>query len=468
MLTHARQMEAPPLMWMAVDRARAAGVAPGAMSRRDSAYYIGFLMTLLLCWCPFKVAAYAAPALCMSWVIIAGRSAVVFRRVLVMGLAVGVLILGHALLNDAFVLSSAILAVVTYSSLGVLWAFPSKELLNPRLLQRMTNTSCAMLMLQCVVGFVQGVYGYMVVGSFDGSNGDIVQGTIYPYLHGDGAFANPMFGASVTLMALSLIPGARGKRMYALALWMGAVALVLASVLHQLAYLSLALALAYFWVRPRLRLSRAAVSLVSFSVLTLLLSLALLPGNLASFNGIVTEFLHGRTPRRVILERVMHDMPAEYPYMPLVGVGPGQFSSRAALMNTGFYFGSPRAPKDFSSFFRNAIPEPMRESLLPLWLGNSGNKYYGSSQRPYFGWLSVYTELGGMGALFAVATIGLALWRLPRRARVVPVGWLSFSCACMILFIALLAFQENYWEVPQAVLPGLLLMKVMHAQATRK
>jgi len=28
--------------------------------------------------------------------------------------------------------------------------------------------------------------------------------------------------------------------------------------------------------------------------------------------------------------------------------------------------------------------------------------------------------------------------------------------------------QENYWEVPQAVLPGLLLAKVMHAQATRK
>ncbi len=226
--------------------------------------------------------------------------------------------------------------------------------------------------------------------------------------------------------------------------------------------------MAYLWVRPRLRLSRAAVALVSFSVLTLLLSLALLPGNLASFNGIVTEFLHGRTPRRVILERVMTDMPAQYPYMPLVGVGPGQFSSRAALMNTGFYFGSPSAPKDFSPFLRNAIPEPMRESLLPLWIRTSAVKYYGSSQKPYFGWLSVYTEFGAIGALFAVATIGLALWRLPRRAKVVSVGLLSFSCACMICFIALIAFQENYWEVPQAVLPGLLLAKTMHAQATRK
>ncbi len=468
MLTHARPLPAPALTWMAVDRPRAAAVGPAAMSRRDSAYYVSFLMALLLCWSPFKVTAYAAPALCILWVIIAGRSAQVFRRVLVLGLAAGGLILGHTLLNEAFVLSSAILAVVTYSGMAVLWAFPSKDLLHPRLLQRMTNATCVMLMLQCAVGFVQGVYGYLAAGSFDGSNGDIVQGTIYPYLRGDGAFANPMYGASVTLMALSLIPGARGKRRYALAMCMAAVALVLASVLHQLAYLSLAVALAYLWVRPRLRLSRAAVALMSFSGLTLLLSLALLPGNLTTFHGIVTEFLYGRTPRRVILERVMTDMPAKYPHMPLVGLGPGQFSSRAALMNTGFYFGSPSAPKDFSPLLRNAIPEPMRESLLPLWINTSAVKYYGSSQKPYFGWLSVYTEFGIGGTLLALAAIGLALWRLPRRAKVLSLGLLSFACASMILFIALLAFQENYWEVPQAMLPGLLLMRTMHAQATRR
>lgn len=164
----------------------------------------------------------------------------------------------------------------------------------------------------------------------------------------------------------------------------------------------------------------------------------------------------------------MNDMPAQYPYMPLVGVGPGQFSSRAALMNTGFYFGSPRAPKDFSPFLRNAVPEPMRDSLLPLWIRSSEVKYYGSSQKPYFGWLSVYTEFGGIGMALVICVIGLALWRLPRRTRDVSVGLLSFSCACMILFTALIAFQENYWEVPQAVLPGVLLLRVMQAQASRK
>jgi hypothetical protein len=467
-LTSPQYAHAPLYVRVAATPVRAAGAKAPALSRRESAYYAGFLLALLLCWCPFKIAAYAAPAVCLLWVIFAGRSAVVFRRVVVMALAATCLILGHALLNDAFVLSSAVLAVITYSSLAILWSLPGKDLRNPRLLERMTNATCAMVMLQCVVGLVQGLYGYMIAGSFDGANGDIVQGTIYPYLHGDGAFANPMYGASVTLMTLSLIPGARSKRKYALAMCMGAVALVLASVLHQLAYLSLAVALAYLWVRPRLRLSRAAVALLSFSALTLLLSLALLPGNLATFSGIVSEFLRGESPRRAILARVMNDMPSQYPYMPLVGVGPGQFSSRAALMNTGFYFGSPRAPKDFSPFLRNAVPEPMRESLLPLWIRSSGVKYYGSSQKPDFGWLSVYTEFGGIGMALAICVIGLALWRLPRRAKDVSVGLLSFSCACMILFTALIALQENYWEVPQAVLPGVLLLSVMHAQASRK
>ncbi|MFB3778497.1 MAG: hypothetical protein ACE141_12845 [Bryobacteraceae bacterium] len=463
MLTRAMPMLAPPLGW---PRLPAAAAADRASSRRESAYYVGFLMSLLLCWCPYKAAAYAAPALCIAWVILAGRSVATFRRVMATGLVAGGVIVGHLLLNDVFVLSSALVAVATYSGMTVLWVFPGRDLRSPRLLSRMTDATCIMLMLQCVVGYVQAIYGYLAAGTFDGANGDIVQGTIYPFLRGDGAFANPMYSASVALMTLSLMPGARVRKKYALAVSMGAVALVLASVLHQLTFLALALGLAYLWSRPRLRLSRAAVILGTFIVLTVLLSVALLPGNLATFRSIVAEFLAGHSPRRTIVERVIHDMPASYPYMPLVGVGPGQFSSRAALMNTGFYFGTPLAPKDFSPFLQNAIPEPMRESLLPLWIRNTGMKYYGSSQKPYFTWLSVYTEFGGIGLLMVLGAIGVALWRLPRRAKDLQLGLLSFSSAAMILFVALIAFQENYWEVPQAVLPGLLLARTIYAQAT--
>jgi len=55
--------------------------------------------------------------------------------------------------------------------------------------------------------------------------------------------------------------------------------------------------------------------------LTLLLSVALLPGNLATFRYIANQFLQGHSPRRAILERVVSDMPAYYPFMVLVGWG---------------------------------------------------------------------------------------------------------------------------------------------------
>jgi hypothetical protein len=33
------------------------------------------------------------------------------------------------------------------------------------------------------------------------------------------------------------------------------------------------------------------------------------------------------------------------------------------------------------------------------------------------------------------------------------------------LLIAFLGVQENYWEIPQAILPGILLLQVMYARA---
>lgn len=35
-----------------------------------------------------------------------------------------------------------------------------------------------------------------------------------------------------------------------------------------------------------------------------------------------------------------------------------------------------------------------------------------------------------------------------------------FATGCIFLF--LLGFQENYWEVTQAILPGVMLLKVLH------
>jgi len=439
--------------------------AAASLSRREWAYLTAYVGVLLLCWSPFKWAAYAAPAIAIFWVIVAGRSGVVLVRVLLLAVAASLVVAAHLAWNEVFVLSSALVAMVTYSSLAVIWVFPAKHFLKPELLGRMTDLTRNVVLVEAAFGIVQAIYGYWTSGSFDGANGDLVQGTIFPYFYGDGAFANPMYGAGLTLMVLALVPLARWRRGYALAVVLGAVALVMASVVHQLIFLVLAMLLAYMWVRPRLPFSRAVVPIIAVGLATPVLVLLLLPGNLATLRDIVEQFREGSSPRRLILERVAEAMPESYPYMPVVGVGPGQFSSRAALINTGYFAGSPRAPRDYGPLIRNAIPAPMREFLFELWIANANYRYYGSSQKPFFGWLSVYTEFGALGLLAAAVVIVVALVRLPRRSKDIRLGLLSFSVAAMIFFIVLLAFQENYWEVPQAVLPGLILVKVMHAQA---
>jgi len=434
------------------------------MGRRDRAYFLAFAVALVLCWLPFKWAGYLAPGFSVTWVIVAGRSGEVFRRAIGAGLLGLAWVFACWLWNERFVLSSGILFLITHSSLALIWLFPAGELRNSLLLVRMTSLVCKMVLLQGIFGITQAIYGYTQKGTFDRDNGDIVQGTLYPFLRAEGSFANPMYGASMTLMILSLIYGVRLRKLHLTAVMIGAIAVVLGSVVHQLIFLFAAFCLAYLWVRPRFRLKqRHLIGMVLVVVVVPLLSAFLLSGNLSTTTAMVADFLAGRSPRSAVVRSVITDMRDEYPYLPLVGVGPGQFGSRAALMNTGLFFGSPRSPKDYSPILQNVVPDPMEGFLLQTWIANDGNPYYGSTQKPFFSWLSLYAETGLAGILVLGGVVLTALARLPRSHRAPHGGLPAFVCATMVWFLALLGFQENYWEVPQAILPGLILTKVIHA-----
>ncbi len=154
----------------------------------------------------------------------------------------------------------------------------------------------------------------------------------------------------------------------------------------------------------------------------------------------------------------------EYPYMSLFGLGQGQFSSRASLIGTGYYIGS----------FENATPlplisqqmsEPFATYAMPIWRSMRGNfGTWGSTHQPFFSWLTLFTEFGIFACLLLLFFIGYSLLQIRRRGRNFREQATGIALSIGILFIFLLGFQENYWEVPQAIFPGLLLLKVMHAQ----
>ncbi len=83
---------------------------------------------------------------------------------------------------------------------------------------------------------------------------------------------------------------------------------------------------------------------------------------------------------------------------------------------------------------------------------------------PYFSWLAVYTEFGLFGWLAIMATTGTMLRTVRRLPRTYDLEKLVVIAA--IVFIFLLGFQENNWEVPQAWFSGLLFLKVLHANAS--
>jgi hypothetical protein len=155
-------------------------------------------------------------------------------------------------------------------------------------------------------------------------------------------------------------------------------------------------------------------------------------------------------------------MPAKFPLMPFIGLGPGQFSSRAALMGTGLYFGGV-----FNSHPLPLLPQAasgaLQDYLLDLWVEEASNKYYGSTQKAYFSWLSVYSEMGGLTIAAVVITLLLLLRRIELRSRGNAQDLRCTAVAAGIIFLALIGIQENYWEVPQAILVGCILLKAMYA-----
>jgi hypothetical protein len=187
--------------------------------------------------------------------------------------------------------------------------------------------------------------------------------------------------------------------------------------------------------------------------------------NFARIIPFTTYTLELQTPRSQVVYRVMTDMPAEYPWMPLIGIGSGQFSSRAGLIGSGMYFGGPAHPLPLP-LIEGAMSKPFRDYVLPLWLRMAFQPQVNDSSaiyKPFLSWLSVYVEWGAIGVMLLLGMIIRLLWQLKRYTQIRALRLQAFAIAAGILFIFLSGATENYWEVSQALLVGLMLLKVQYA-----
>jgi hypothetical protein len=431
--------------------------------RYNRAYYYGFLLALLFCWSPSNALAYITPAFVTVYYLLATRSGVVFRNLILVGSLWLLWIMLHAPFVGNFAWGSALLSMLTFSAFIPVVVIPTRFLSGQWLMPRFERWIRITVLLQASLGIVQAFYGFYQNGSFDVGNGDYVEGTIHPWLAPEGSFSNPMFATNMTFLILFLIPKLLTQRKNVFVILLGLFSLVLASVMHVLLFLGVAIGIVFFLYAPAILGRRSGWLLVGLTIMAMIVALNLLSANFSQVRR-VAGLATGGSPRGEMLSALTSQVMSEYPYMSLFGLGPGQFSSRASLIGTGYYYGTVDAPRTFP-LVPQQFSEPFERYALPVWSKMFGwGGYWGSTYQPFFSWLTLLTEFGIFACLLLLLLVAYLLLHIRHRARNYRTQASAIALSIGILFTFFLGFQENYWEVPQAIFPGLLILKVMYAQ----
>lgn len=419
---------------------------------RPHLYFVVIVSAILICLLPNKLLPFLLPPALFLFLIRTKGSNL--ERLLVILTVFLLDVFLNTVVNPGFRLVNAVISLGTFSALYLL--FLDFGNVRRRIdLERLSRFLFRVVLFEAVLGIIQGVYGFFATGSFAGSTGDRVAGTVKPSLYGDANFSNGIFSIIMTSLLILLLPYILRERRRIFLSALPVLAILLGSVMHVIIYAGLALVFsALVLTRFRLLLRGRFLLVTALVTVTMLVTIG---QNLT----LIQTYLEragdtSSSPRTAIIERVRTDVMPPGSLQMVIGNGPGQFVSRAGLISAGHYFGG----------FNNPIPLPLIETgltrlqeryLYDLWAWAANTPWFGSTDVPYFSWLAIYTEHGLLGVLVCLVALAFLI-RSALRHRSVPgrVAQVSF-----ILFLAMLGFSENYFELPQAILPGILLLGLL-------
>jgi len=435
-------------------------------SKFPSAYWIAFLVALVLCWSPSKLLAYFAPWIGILVMLLFTRSKQILIRLLLIFTIWMIILPIYAIITPGFVWHSALLSLFTYGTFIFVLTIPTKPLADKSLFDKILVTARWVLLFESIWGIVQGVVGFMRSGTFDRGNGDVVTGTIRLSFDNANDFSNPMFATNIVLLITFLVPSSLQENKSKLLLILGCIALVLASVVHAIVYpvISLLVTILIFSPTFMYKYSRGAMVIILILSFILVSFFTLAPHNFSRLIPYVQRvFIDRDNSRSQVVENIITEGIYRYPWLAFIGIGPGQFSSRAGLIGTGLYFGGPITPTPIP-FLPQGMSEPFERYVIDLWIEAVTNPANASSTfQPFFSWLSIFVEGGMLLTGFVFLTIIGLFWRVWRNSRPVSFRLHGMMLCTSILFILMIGLQENYWEVPQAIFVGAMLIKVSYS-----
>lgn len=443
------------------------------------AYYEIFILTNLVVWLPSKMLAYAVPFLAIAWYLIRARSGSGLIRVVVALGLYAFLTLFYLLwgkyVHVEFVLQNAILCIITYGSFLFFMAVPKNALSHLSDHMRYIKAMEWIILIESALGIFQAV-AYVAIngGNFDSATGDVVQGTLSPlsFLDPAGNFNNQIYTANLLVLLMFYIPYVVSQRKgYAIAA-IGFLAILMASVMHLLIAFLVAIALiAPYYSRSLIKISGTRLILVVCIVLALVLAMFLQPKNFALISYYFERIVTNDSPKTEATVVSVTKLPQEYPWVYVIGLGPGQYTSRAGLIGTGHYFGEFKKPKPVP-FINEQISEPFKKYIYKSWEDVSTNvAKYGNStmSRPFYSALSIVMEWGYV-VFFCILFVLIASIRRIKRwylnhiaSKDMLRSFYALACASLLVFYFMMAFFENYLEVTQAIFPGLLLFRYFYS-----
>lgn len=445
----------------------AARTTSNPLSKRERRFVHVFVLTLAICFSPWKALAFVAPFVFITGLIFYARISPInhlLKYAMALFSFAGVSSCYFLIMPDVN-LFNALLFLVTSGSFLVL-LYDLRSVATVALLRRLSIVALVFILVESLLGMVQGVVGALRRGSFDIGSGDIVRGTIDPLATAPPAASNAMFAVLLSTLLILLFASspARLSPVRIAALAIGLVAWVLASVMHTLFFFAVAAALSLALVQrlalPVRWLRRRSSGFSTLAVLLIcggLFAALLLPNNLQ-----LTPYLFRLTfefgpnspsEKTRATYNTLFRLPQDAPLQPLIGLGPGQYSSRASLIRSGEYLMGGRLP------LPNHVHPLTDRYILSEWrffLNTRPNG--GSTFFPFYSWLSIYGEFGWFGVAAVVGLIVTALHTF-RRARSVEFPRLHLAMTILLLYVALLGFQDNYWEIAQAILPAFLILR---------
>jgi len=428
-------------------------------------YFSFFVVAAISCFSPLKFLPYILP---FSFILLSQFTSNRVFRLLSLGFSFALYVFLYKLIYDkTFVVQNYILSILTYSPLLTCLFVDYRKLYSKELESKLMRFLLPLLVVESVWGIVQALYGFSKTHSFDVANGDFVEGTIAPGLAAELSFSNVMFVTNM-IFILNFLLGhyLKGTLRHKFIFYLTILVIILASVVHSILIYFFAIVVSFLVIRPKIfQVTKSGGRKILMVLTTLaILSFFVLKDNIARIPAALSGASSPELPRAIITYRAFTELPQDVPLQPYFGLGLGQFCSRASLINSGLYLGGPANPKTLPLFNvkKNPVADNYVFSLMEEWAEVT---YLGSSNQPYYSFLSIYTETGAIGLLiflFLVFRLVVIVKQVAKKRAKDSIDCFVFLAG--LIYLITLGLQENYYEIAQAIFIGILLLQFLYAK----